>query len=159
MSSEQFTFFWDGPFSQWYESSFIIDNVRYNCAEQYMMAEKARCFGDKEAEREIMKTDHPRIQKAWGRKVKNFNADKWNSVCKDVVRRATVAKFTQDDALLQILLDTEGTTLVEASPYDKIWGIGLQADDKRAQSRSTWRGKNWLGEVLTSVRDSLGKAA
>lgn len=154
---EQFTFFWNGPFSQWYPSPFVIDGKKYNCAEQYMMAEKARLFGDKEAERAIMKTKSPREQKALGRKVKNFNVDKWNSVAKYVVYKANMAKFTQDEELQRVLFETEGTTLVEASPYDKIWGIGLAEDDHRALVRGTWQGKNWLGEVLTSVRDELLK--
>jgi hypothetical protein len=134
---------------------FVIDGVTYNCAEQYMMAEKARLFGDKATERKIMSTSDPADQKRWGREVKNFNADKWNNVAKDIVFRASMAKFTQDDALKAILLATAGTTLVEASPEDTIWGIGLAKDDPRAQSRSTWKGKNWLGATLTKVRQSL----
>lgn len=154
---EEFEFFWNGPFSQWLRCRFVVDGVKYNCAEQYMMAEKARLFGDKKMERAIMKSTSPREQKAFGRKVKNFNVHKWESVARDIVYKGNYAKFTQDKKLLKVLLLTKGTTIVEASPYDKIWGIGLRKDDKRAQSRSTWQGKNWLGEVLTKLRDDLLK--
>lgn len=154
---EEFEFFWNGPFSQWYSSPFVIDGVKYNCAEQYMMAEKARVFKDKESERKIMKTKMPGEQKALGRKVKNFNVDKWNNVAKDIVYRASMAKFTQDEELKQILLDTGDRTLVEASPYDKIWGIGLHETDPYCLNRATWKGKNWLGEVLTQVKNDIRK--
>jgi len=152
---EEFEFFWSGPFSQWHPSSFVINGVKYNCAEQYMMAEKARMFKDAKSLRKIMKTNSPREQKALGRKVKNFNVGKWQSAAKDIVYRASMAKFTQDEKLKEILLATGDKILVEASPYDKIWGIGLAKDDKRAQSRSTWQGKNWLGEVLTRVKNDI----
>ena len=154
---ENFTFFWSGPFSQWHPSRFVIDKVSYNCAEQYMMAEKARLFGDKDSERRIMSTSDPSDQKRYGRSVTGFNADKWNNVAKDIVYKASMAKFTQDPELKAILLTTVGTTLVEASPKDNIWGIGLQKDDPRARQRMTWLGKNWLGETLTKVRDQLLK--
>ena len=65
------------------------------------------------------------------------------------------AKFTQNPDLLKTLIDTIGTTLVEASPYDKVWGIGLAEDDPKALNRETWEGTNWLGEVLTDLRTYL----
>lgn len=155
MAPERFTFFWDGPFSQWHKSTFTVDGKKYVCAEQYMMAAKARLFGDKDAERMIMATGDPKEQKRLGRQVQGFNEQKWNSAAKDIVYKANYAKFSQHDDLRKLLLATAGTTLVEASPYDTIWGIGLPKDDPRAQTRSQWKGKNWLGEVLTKVRDDL----
>lgn len=154
---EKFTFFWDGPFSQWHDSPFEINGVKYNCCEQYMMAEKARLFGDKEAEDLIMSSSSPREQKAIGRTVANFNENQWNKVCKEIVHRGNLAKFTQNLDLQKVLFATKGTTIVEASPYDKIWGIGLHESDPRAKDRSTWQGKNWLGEVLTQVREEIDK--
>lgn len=155
---EEFEFFWRGPFSQWYKSDFVVDGVKYNCAEQYMMAEKARLFKDKEAERAIMKTKSPREQKRLGRQVKGFNVDKWANVARDIVYRGNMAKFSQNEDLLEVLLATEDKTLVEASPVDNIWGIGLSEYDSRALDRNQWRGKNWLGEVLTRVKNDLRKA-
>jgi len=152
---EKFTFFWDGPFSQWYPSRFKIDGYHYTCAEQYMMVEKARLFDDKDAALMIMATSDPKEMKRLGRSVKGFNADKWNSVAKDVVFRASMAKYAQNPDLKVLLLATKGTTLVEASPYDKVWGIGLPRDDPRAEDRSRWQGTNWLGETLTLVRELM----
>jgi len=152
---EKFTFFWSGPFSQWAASRFVIDGVEYNTAEQYMMAQKAVTFGDDESLKKIMKSKSPKEQKALGRKVKNFVADKWNAVAKKAVYDANYAKFSQNKDLQKVLFATAGTTLVEASPLDRIWGIGLKETDPRAQNRETWNGTNWLGEVLTQVRDDL----
>lgn len=153
--AEKFTFFWNGPFSQWEECEFEIDGITYNCAEQYMMAMKANMFKDDDTLDRIMEADHPREQKKLGRLVKGFNADRWNAVAKEIVYEGNYAKFTQNDDLLKKLLATKGTTLVEASPYDCIWGIGLKETDKAAKDRSKWRGTNWLGEILTGLREDL----
>ena len=153
--TEQFTFFWGGSFSQWHKSDFTVDGKKYVTAEQYMMEQKALLFDDQDIADEIMKTNNPKKQKTLGRKVANFDPEKWNEEAKAIVYKGNYAKFTQSESLLTELLDSYGTTLVEASPYDKIWGIGLAEDDVRALDRSTWKGSNWLGEVLTNVRDDL----
>jgi ribA/ribD-fused uncharacterized protein len=160
--TESFTFFWNGPFSQWHPARFSIEGVQYNCAEQYMMAEKARYFRDEAALEAIMAAAHPRQQKRIGRKVAGFAAEEWEHAesngrpyCWNVVWRGNVAKFAQNDRLREKLMATDGTTLVEASPSDTIWGIGLAEDDPRAGDRSQWLGRNWLGEVLTDVREHL----
>lgn len=152
---EKFTFFWGGEFSQWYPSRFMVDGVIYNCAEQYMMAKKADLFGDHQMWEAIMNSTSPREQKALGRGVANFNPELWNANCKAFVKQANIAKFTQNQNLLDVLLKTVGTTLVEASPEDKIWGIGLKENDPRALDRATWQGTNWLGEIITEVRDEI----
>jgi len=159
---EEFTLFWHGPLSQWESSYFTIDDVEYNCAEQYMMAAKARLFGDEDSLEAIMDAEHPRTQKALGRQVDSFDNDIWQEDedngrprCWNIVWRGNMAKFTQNPHLLTDLLATKGTTLVEASPRDCIWGIGWRATDPAAHRRETWRGMNWLGEVLTSVRSFL----
>lgn len=145
----------NGIFSQWYPASFIDEKGReYNCAEQYMMAEKARLFGDIAAEKKIMHVSSPREQKKLGRAVKNFNKGKWNATARQIVYRGNYLKFTQNPDLLEELLKTEGE-LVEASPSDKIWGIGLPSDHPDALIRRKWRGKNWLGKVLTQLRNDL----
>ncbi|AHE57057.1 NADAR family protein [Sphingomonas sanxanigenens] len=157
MIIEQFTFFWNGPFSQWHPSPFELDGLRYVTAEQYMMAGKARLFGDDETLDAIMATESPREQKALGRKVSDFDADRWNAHAKAIVLAGNRAKFTTHDDLLELLLATRGTTLVEASPFDRIWGIGLAEDHPDAGNRARWRGTNWLGEVLTDLRETLLK--
>ena len=152
---EKFTFFWSGPFSNWHPSPFVVDGITYNCSEQYMMAEKARMFGDDATLKRIMSAADPSDQKRFGRAVQNFDKEKWDAEARNIVFKGCYAKFKQDEDLKRVLLDTVGTTLVEASPEDKIWGIGLRKNDPRAQKRETWRGTNWLGEVLTKVRDEL----
>lgn len=159
---EKFTFFWNGPFSQWYPSYFEIEEIEYNCAEQYMMAEKARLFGDEETLDMIMEAEDPKTQKKLGRLVEDFDQDEWEAIednghpyCWNVVWKGNVAKFNQNSYLLEELFATAGTILVEASPFDVIWGIGLREDDPLALDRDNWRGANWLGEVLTDVREHL----
>lgn len=153
-----FVLFWGGPFSQWYPQEIEIDGVKYNCCEQYMMAEKARMFGDTEILEYIMKAKDPRDQKKGGRLVKNFNPQMWDLLSRDVVFRANLAKFS-DPELKKILLGTANEEIVEASPYDKIWGIGLGENDPRALDKSQWQGTNWLGEVLMKVRETLKGSA
>jgi len=143
---ERFSFFWrsESPFSQWHPCSFGIDGQRYNCAEQYMMVQKAIVFEDWEITSQIRKASSPFEQKKLGRKVKGFDRNMWESVCKKIVYEANYTKFTQNLSLKEALLATAGTTVVEASPDDKIWGIGLAEDYPDARNRSTWRGTNWL---------------
>jgi ribA/ribD-fused uncharacterized protein len=152
---EQFTFFWKGPFSQWLIRDFIIDTVTYNCCEQYMMASKALLFKDTFTYNKIMSTTKPFEQKALGREVQNFDNAIWMQQAKKIVYNGNFAKFTQHDDLKKLLLETKGTTLVEASPKDSLWGIGLAETDDRAKDRKTWKGKNWLGETLTQVREDI----
>jgi len=154
-SEEKFTFFWQGPLSQWHMRKFIIDGIEYNCNEQWMMAEKARLFNDRATEILILEEKSPKKQKALGRDVKPFNEDVWNQHDMEIVEKGNYAKFTQNMDLLKILLAGEGTTFVEASPYDKIWGIGLAANDPRAKNRSQWKGQNKLGIVLTRLCNKL----
>ncbi len=158
MGPERFTFFWqERPFSQWSPSKFIVDGVEYTHAEQYMMAEKARFFGDNETLVEIMKAQTPAEQKALGRAVKNFDSNKWAPEALRVVYRGNYEKFKQNPKMRDKLFATEGTTLVEASPEDRIWGIGLGVKDPRCYEREHWQGKNQLGDILTRVRDDLLK--
>jgi ribA/ribD-fused uncharacterized protein len=154
MNKNNFIFFYGGPFSQWYRSVFEIDGVKYNCAEQYMMAMKAKMFGDDESLLKIMKSHEPWVQKATGRTVKNFDADKWNNVSRDFVYRANMAKFSIP-YLKDYILSTGDKEIVEASPTDKIWGIGLSEDNPDRFDRTKWNGTNWLGEVLMKVRKDL----
>lgn len=156
---EKFTFFWlkNSPFSQWYSSQFTYKNINFVCAEQAMMYEKAMLFGDREIGMKILRETKPNVHKALGRQVRNFKNDVWDSKCKEIVYNINKAKFTQNKRLLQILMNTKGTTLVEASPKDRIWGIGLEASDPKASDRTQWRGKNWLGEVLTNLRNDIEK--
>lgn len=155
MTVERFTFFWGGPFSQWHPCRFTVDGVLYNCAEQYMMAGKARLFGDAETEAKIMAAAHPRDQKGLGRRVRGFDEETWLAEARGIVYRGNRAKFGASGKLRGLLMSTRGTTLVEASPLDTLWGIGVAEADPRAADRSQWEGSNWLGEVLTRLREDL----
>ncbi len=154
---QAFTFFFTeaSPFSQWYRCRFEADGHTFNCAEQYMMHGKARRFGDAVVAAQILAADHPRQHKALGRKVTNFDDQVWRREREAIVLAGSRAKFTQDAELRALLLATVGTTLVEASPFDRIWGIGLAATNPRAQDPSQWRGQNLLGHILTRLRDEL----
>lgn len=154
MKYDKFTFFFGGPFSNWKRCSFIDDlGDEYNCVEQYMMAEKARIFGDDDTRLDILNSLNPREQKELGRKVVGFNAVYWSELSRNVVYKGCFYKFSQNDELLKVLLETKGTLLVEASPYDKIWGIGLGLDNPLKDDPKNWKGQNLLGEVLTEIRD------
>ncbi len=150
-----FVFFWGGPYSQWFKAEFKIGDVTYNTCEQWMMAEKARLFGDTETLAKILKIKDPKAQKALGRQVKGFVKEVWDANAKMIVYRGNYAKFTQNAELLPDLLSHTGKVFVEASPYDNIWGIGLAADDPKALDPATWEGTNWLGEIITLVRDDI----
>jgi len=155
--------FWHGPFSQWFYSPFEINGIEYNCAEQYMMASKARMFGDFEAAAEIMCcggddarfTKYPRQQQKIGRRVKKFIPENWNAVCRDFVLRGNLAKFSQNEELFEALEMTANYRLVEASPVDKIWGVGLAEDNPDAFNPDAWKGTNWLGDILTETRELI----
>lgn len=155
---EKFTFFWRtaSPFSQWFPANFTVDGVHYTSAEQYMMHQKALLFGDQNAADKIMKTRSASAQKKLGRQVAGFDQTVWEAECQRIVYEGNRAKFTQNEDLLAALLDTSGTTLVEASPDDRIWGVGLAEEDARIRNRKTWRGTNWLGEILTRLREEVG---
>ena len=154
-----YTFFFgeESPFSQWHRCSFVVEDRTFNCAEQYMMHGKALLFRDAEIAAKILVADHPRAHKALGRKVRGFDGATWNRERERIVRDGNRAKFTQNTELRSQLMATRGTTLVEASPYDRIWGIGLAATDPRAQDPNLWRGQNLLGKLLTELRDELAR--
>lgn len=143
------------PFSQWHKSLFIVNGIEYNSTEQFMMHQKAILFNDREIADKILKSFSPKEQKSLGRQVKNFDADMWNKRALETVYKGNYAKFTQNEELLKLLFSTTGKTIVEASPTDKIWGIGLEEEDERISNRLFWEGTNWLGVILTELREKL----
>lgn len=151
--NQEFTFFWGGPLSQWYGSSFIYDEIYFNCCEQFMMYYKAKLFNDEINAKKILNSTSPKEIKHLGRKVKDFKDSEWDKVKEIIVFNGNSAKFSQSSTLMKYLKNTKGI-LVEASPYDKIWGIGLSKDDAQKIPPEEWPGKNLLGLILTRVRDS-----
>lgn len=153
--TDRFLFFLNGWPSQWYGSRFVIDGMSYGCCEQFMMAEKARIFNDQDALDQVMTTQDPKTQKAIGRRIRGFEQDAWNSFCRGIVYRGNLAKFTQNDELQALLIATGIREIVEASPGDRIWGIGLSADHPDACHPSRWKGTNWLGTAIMQIRAKI----
>lgn len=141
--------------SQWYPASFTLDGHEYVTAEHYMMAEKARLFGDPELAERIIRIETPALAKKLGREVAGFNQQRWEEVRREIVFAANLAKFEQNLGCRAFLLASHDRVLVEASPVDGIWGIGLAMDDPRAESPGDWQGLNLLGFALMQVRDRL----
>lgn len=142
-------------FSQWYDCRFSVDGTIYHTAEQYMMAQKAILFQDANALKQIMGTDNPKDYKALGRQIVNFSAALWDREKYRIVLTGNLAKFAQNPELFQFLDSTGDQVLVEASPYDSIWGVKLAADDPAIQDPNAWQGENLLGFALMEVRDIL----
>lgn len=149
----KYTFFYNGPFSNWEPSIFTVDDITYNCAEQYMMYKKAELFDDKEAMQQIMKEKYPGDQKAIGRRVKNFKREVWDKASEDIMAIGLKAKFEQNPHLMKELIKVKDTVLVEASPYDRIWGIGYSEENALGYV-DNW-GENRLGKVLNRVIKEL----
>lgn len=163
-----------GFLSNWYKSPFearcrfgecdaykisaideLLHGVRYCCAEQFLMASKATLFGDADSYEKIMKTSSPREMKDFGRRVKGFDQEVWDANKATVMHFALHLKFDQNEELAEGLLLTGDRVIIEASPYDVIWGVGLGPSDKRLLNTDEWRGQNLLGECLMDTRRSL----
>ncbi|MBU3061196.1 NADAR family protein [Nocardia sp. NEAU-G5] len=141
--------------SQWWPSRFTVDDLIFPTAEHYMMWQKTRLFGDFELATEILASEHPGHAKALGRRVGNFDASIWEERRSEIVVDGNAAKFGQNPDLKSFLLGTGDRVLVEASPLDRIWGIGLAADDPRSENPKQWLGTNLLGFALMNVRHIL----
>jgi ribA/ribD-fused uncharacterized protein len=141
--------------SQWWPAPFAVGSALYATAEHFMMAEKARLFADPDAEERILSAPSPAAAKKLGRSVRGFDEARWAAARSEIVVRGSVAKFAQNPELLAFLLDTGDRVLVEASPVDRIWGIGLRGEDARSKNPEQWRGLNLLGFALMEARRQL----
>jgi ribA/ribD-fused uncharacterized protein len=141
--------------SQWFITDFVIDGITYNCCEKRMMHQKAIKFGDLETASLILNENEPSEHKKLGRLVKNFSKDEWDTVADDVVFNANLAKFSQNEHLKKLLLDTGDKIIVECSPYDDIWGNGLNITNTLQTPEKDWKGTNRLGKAIMRVRDEL----
>lgn len=166
-TNDDFVFFWAGPFSNWHLAPFttkITDTfgeehvITVNCAEQAMMLWKAALHGDIQTWNKILKAKHPAEQKKLGRQVVNFNDELWAAERLKLAEVYLYDKYTQSDSLKQILLDTGNRTLVEASPYDPVWGIKMGMNNyPDILNPALWKGQNLLGVALMNVRDRIRK--
>lgn len=160
----EFLFFWGHTmkdeitkacFSQWFPFEFQENGIGFKTAEHYMMAGKAKLFNDDEILEQIVKAETPNQAKSLGRKVKNFDPKIWNEHKYEIVKEGNLLKFSQNEKFKEFLISTNDKILVEASPYDTIWGIGMLESDPKAENPSQWNGENLLGFALMEVRDEL----
>lgn len=153
----QYHFFYAGLLSNWNDTAFTdtSSKIPYNCSEQFMMHKKALLFNDHDTALKILKAKSPREQKELGRLVKNFNKEVWDIHARQIVYEGCYHKFTQNEDAYKYLMETKGYYLVEASPYDTVWGIGLAGYDESIHDPKNWKGTNWLGQVLTVLREDL----
>lgn len=168
-ATHEFLFFWghqkskDGTltrscFSQWWHSPFSVDGRLFATAEHYMMVRKAELFGDAASAQLILSARTPKDAKALGRTVRGFSDELWLANRDEIVFTGNWHKFSQNPALKQVLLKTANAILVEASPVDAIWGIGLAEDHPKARQPADWPGLNLLGFALMKVREKLQAA-
>lgn len=152
--SPKYIFFFgaDSPYSNWYRCKFIVDDVEYSSNEQYMMHQKALFFKDVETAAKIMKSNEPWVAKMLGRAVKPFDRVVWALHAFDIVVKGAYAKFSQNPELKNIILKSANKIFVEASQFDRLWGIGLGINDPNLLNECKWKGKNLLGKALGVTR-------
>jgi len=154
MQNTNYVFFWksdetNGVYCQWFSSNFVVDGVTYTTAEQYMMHKKAMLFQDLDIARQCLETKDPHEIKKLGRTIQNFSEDLWLQNRESIVFDANYAKFSQNSDLKEIILSQYDGFFVEASPLDKIWGIGF-SEKKALANRQKW-GLNLLGKAIHLV--------
>lgn len=153
MKDEDYYFFWGGIFSNWFLSPFTHKDVVFNCGEQMMMWEKAMLMGDIETANEILHTVSPKEVKQLGRQVRNFNQGLWDVYKYNLVKEGLRSKFSQNPKLRSELKKREGRVFVEASPWDRIWGIGFSVENA-LKNKNRW-GENLLGKILTELSKEI----
>lgn len=155
-----YLFFWSKKhdfLSNFYPSEFNVGDQHFICSEQYFMKKKQELFDSSNIKLAglIMNEKDPKKIKKFGRMVKNFDEEIWNQHKYQIMYQGVKAKFTSNPNLRKKLLETKNKILVEASPYDKIWGIGLNESNAKKKLHTEWPGKNLLGKVLMQVRQEL----
>ena len=141
--------------SQWWPAAFTVEGTTYATAEHFMMVAKARLFEDASAASRILAAPDPATAKKLGRAVRGFDEKVWASARYALVVAGNTAKFSQHPALGSFLLSIREDVIVEASPVDTIWGIGLAQNNPDARNPERWRGRNLLGFALMDVRAAL----
>ncbi|MFS4448017.1 NADAR family protein [Maribacter sp. 2307UL18-2] len=144
--------------SQWWTGHPFEENgIIFQTTEHYMMAGKAKLFNDNEMLQKIIESKHPAEAKKLGRMVRDFDATEWENNRCQIVVQGNFLKFSQNAELKDFLLKTKERVIVEASPRDRIWGIGMSKNNENASEPKNWRGQNLLGFCLMEVRDRLFK--
>ncbi|MBB1509960.1 NADAR family protein [Tessaracoccus sp. MC1756] len=145
----------NGCLSEHYPAPFESDGELFRTVEHYIAWRKATLFGDKHSAQRVLRAEAPTTARAIGRTVRPFNDEVWKSHRFDVAVAANVAKFAADPQLADHLRSTGRSVLVNASPIDRVWGIGLSADDPAAQDPTRWPGLNIQGFALMEARRRL----
>lgn len=151
---DKYLFFYSGILSNFYKVRFAHEGVVFPTSEHVFMYKKAMFFNDTDAAYKIISSFHPAEAKRLGRKVKGFDASLWEKRREEAMYEACLAKFSVP-SLREYLLGTHDLILVEASPTDSIWGIGMDERTKGIENPENWKGLNLLGKVLMRVRDTL----
>lgn len=165
-SEADFIFFWghipakggqitESCLSQWWKCNFMENGVVFCCAEQYMMYKKALLFEDYEYACKILESKDPKEIKEYGRLIRNFNEEQWNLNKQEIVVQGNILKFSQNAELREYLRNTNAKILVEASPYDRIWGIGMKKGTAAIFDPLSWKGENLLGFSIMEARDRV----
>lgn len=144
-----------GSFSNFYPARFMVGQVEYCNSEQFIMYQKAMLFGDDKTAKEILATNDPNTCKKLGRKVYPFSDEMWAIHRWELCLPGIYSKFVQNPELCQVLLSTGDNLIAEYSPYDRLWGIGMNASNPNVQNPSTWYGGNLLGRLLMEARNCL----
>lgn len=186
--TDKFVIFWGGIFSNWAMTPFdgrsaypefrrMLDDLgiagqpegieitnrlrgkRYESGEQWMMSCKAWLMGDLETLKAIHDIRNPKEAKALGRRIKPFDAKLWEKAGEAAVIAGSIAKFTSSERMRQEILDTGDLMLVEGSPFDSLWGIGIDWREKAAEDPAQWKGRNLLGKCLVAAREVIASRA
>lgn len=155
--TKDYVFFWTGneEYSNFYYSPFYHQGIKFEWAEQAIMYRKAKLFGSHNIANEILKATNPAECKKLGRSRQiPFDNKVWDENKERIFKEVLIDKFKLED-LRKKMLETGKREFVEASPYDKIWGIGLRENHPDATNKSKWRGQNLLGKILTEIRDEI----
>lgn len=147
----------NGYLSNWYLCKFIVGNKEFSSLEQFMMYQKAICFKDTVIASQILNTSDVSDIKRLGRCVSGYDENYWNGIRQIIVYEGLLAKFSQNQDLRNMLLNTGDAVLAECAVRDCIWGIGLSMNDPNRMDRQKWRGQNLLGYALMKVRDKLSE--
>ena len=158
--TDKYAFFfkeWPSNFKAAFEWEYMGKKHKFFCTEQAFMWAKAMKFGDAAIAAKILNADNPMLCKMYGREVENYVEGEWEEVRYEIMRDVNLEKYRQNSDLREKLLDPkfDGKTFVEASPYDRIWGVGLAQDDPAIDDERNWKGRNLLGKAITEVRDIL----
>ena len=159
--TDKYAFFfkeWPSNFkSADFEWEYMGEKHKFFCTEQAFMWAKAMKFGDVTTAVKILNADNPMLCKMYGREVENYVEGEWEEARYEIMRDVNLEKYRQNSDLREKLLDPkfDGKTFVEASPYDRIWGVGLAQDDPAIDDEYNWKGRNLLGKAITEVRDIL----